>query len=87
MYVFLAHATFNIARDFIMGKIRLKKYVAARYWDVIQRLVLIGWTDDARDLLYVHSDAKAEDEDRHSMQAEVSASVMHAALVTDTHPA
>ena len=65
---------------------KAKRFVAARYWDVIQRLVLIGWTDDARDLLYVHSDAKAEDEDRHSMQAQVSAAVIHAALVTDVYP-
>ena len=38
---------------------------------MVQRLVLIGWADDARDLLYVHTDTPAQ-EDRHSMQAEVS---------------
>lgn len=43
------------------------------YWQVIQRLVLVGWTDDARDLLYVHSETQST-EDRQSMQAENAAS-------------
>ncbi len=46
------------------------QYCCYRYWQVIQRLVLIGWTDDARDLLYVHSETQST-EDRQSMQAEV----------------
>ena len=48
----------------------LPSYCYYRYWQVIQRLVLIGWTDDARDLLYVHSETQST-EDRQSMQAEV----------------
>lgn len=42
------------------------------YWQAIQRLVLVGWTADARDLLYLHSDMQAA-EDRHSMLAENAA--------------
>lgn len=34
-----------------------------RYWQVIQRLVLLGWTDNARDLLYSHSEGNAVEEE------------------------
>ena len=33
-----------------------------RYWPAVQRLVLLGWTEDARDLLYVHSDLQDAEE-------------------------
>lgn len=33
-----------------------------RYWQVFQRLVLLGWTDDARDLLFAHSEVHADEE-------------------------
>lgn len=34
-----------------------------RYWQVIQRSVLLGWTDNARDLLYSHSEGQAVEEE------------------------
>ena len=33
-----------------------------RYWEAIQRCVLLGWTEDARDLLFVHSDLQDAEE-------------------------
>lgn len=33
-----------------------------RYWEVFQRLVVLGWTDDARDLLYSHSEVHSVEE-------------------------
>ena len=35
---------------------------ACRYWQVFQRLVLLGWVDDARDLLFSHSELHAPEE-------------------------
>ncbi|KAL3146174.1 hypothetical protein ABBQ32_002884 [Trebouxia sp. C0010 RCD-2024] len=32
------------------------------YWQVFQRLVLVGWVDDARDLLFSHSELHAPEE-------------------------
>ena len=37
---------------------------------MLQRLVLLGWTDDARDLLYVHSDIHSTEE-RYSIPTKV----------------
>ena len=53
----------------LSSHIDIKDY-GLRYWPVVQRLVLLGWIVDARDLLYLHSDNCAS-EDPHSMLAKV----------------
>ena len=43
--------------------IGLECSTVCRYWQVIQRSVLLGWTDPARDLLYSHSEGQAVEEE------------------------
>lgn len=46
-----------------------------RYWQAFQRLVLLGWTEDARDVLYVHSDLP-DAEERLLQQNKVSNAIL-----------
>lgn len=53
-----------------------------RYWQVFQRLVLVGWVDDARDLLFSHSELHAPEEqlsrfDKVKAAAAVLVSALH----------
>lgn len=40
----------------------LKLSLHTRYWHAFQRSVLVGWIDDARDLLFSHSELRATEE-------------------------
>ena len=54
-----AHILFTVHKE---SDIVLHFDFICRYWHVFQRLVVLGWTDDARDLLYTHSEVHAVEE-------------------------